>query len=1647
MKNFTLKYGLIALLLVVANYNIFSQTVIDTEDFESGSFPFSYWNSGGSDCFLNSSSILSGNDCANLQDNSGSASSMYTNSINLTSYASVVITFDFRTSGYNNGHDFYIEFSDDGGSSWHSTEIARYIRGTDFNNNSTYTNETVTAVSSSYGGTYNFTSSSRFRFRSDAAQDSDDLYIDNVTITAYPPSSEIDVQGNSTSITDGDATPSVLDYTDFTTGNLGVLISRTYTINNTGTSDLTISSISLSNTTDFSITGTPYASPVATGNSTSFTIQFNSVTLGTKTCTVTVNNNDLDESAFQFDIQARAEQNFFDSDNDGVFDNLDIDDDNDGILDSEEELSCQNSSITNSVNYKFLNETFGTGNRTTINTTYDAITTYCYEDGTVGTNTADCPSLSNNSLGDGEYVVYYSAGDGDGVNDTPNGEVASWADDYWYTGTDHTGDTNGRMAMFNASYEPGTFYTATIVGALPNIPITYSFWVLNLDTTTAPGIAGRLRPDILVEFRDVNNNLLASITTGDIPPSINGDAENSWHQFTANLTFSVSEFYVYFINNETGGLGNDLAIDDIVISQTLCDTDNDGVADVFDLDSDNDGIPDVVEAGLGSHSEGNAMLTGVSSWVDSNGNGMHDATEANIEPDTDGDGVPNYLDLDSDNDTIFDVDESGATNSGNASYQNGDGDITGDGVGDGADTDAVRETDVDSDGSLEYFTDGILDIYDFFEGGSMATAYGNTNQGNTGSGWEYYVADTDNDGTPDYLDVSSDGSNYDIAGTLYASLDANSDGIIDDTNDADDDGILDLFDTDDATFGSPRDLNSSFQLYFDGRNDYASEATVIDNTWSEGTLMVWIKIDPASSGNQIILGQDVFYIQLNADKTVTAYADGITQAYSTALNTNQWIHITATYASGGDFNLYINGNLEATSSAGSGNFSADTSSFTIGRQPDTDSNYFHGHIDEIRIFNKALSQNELHKIVYQEIENNGGIVRGSTIPMDITDFDSESETSTPLSWSNLERYYQLSTYKDDIIDDLTTSDVDTETGAKIYNIKIINNQTAPLPFVTTVSCSGNWANSSNWIQGDIWDVNSAPSNCAIVHLRGNMQTNSNHTLVGLVVDSGANLNVENDSELNISWFLELDGKIDLEGDSQLIQGAESILDATSSGTLEKDQQGTADKFSYNFWSSPVGVSNATTNNNAYTVTDIFTNVTFTNIGYDGMPSPLTIADYWIWKYANLESDNYSLWQHARSTGAILVGEGFTMKGPGSGAITDEANYVLEGKPNNGEINLTISAGNSYLIGNPYPSAIDAHEFILDNGATIAGTGSLTGSLYFWEHWGGGSHILKNYQGGYATYSLAGGVPAASKGTNDPLVGTGGTPLKTPGRYIPVGQGFFVDAESGGTLKFKNSQRIFQKEDNVNSIFVKSRIKTKSNKSGISNLSSDTRLKFRLAFTSVNGVRRQLLTTVDENSTIDVDWGYDALYRDTQSDDMYWMISNKKYTIQGVDEINSATILPLGIHTEIDGTNTITIYALENANPEMEIYLHDKELGTYHDLKAGDAEIFLLAGEYLNRFEISFSNGQSLSDNESDDTKFIKVYYSNHKNSVVIDNPNAKEIKSVEMLNMLGQSMFKFNLNTTENYIEYKANQFVTGYYILNIETAFSKISKKVLIKK
>ncbi|MBT8265467.1 MAG: T9SS type A sorting domain-containing protein [Bacteroidia bacterium] len=1306
-----------------------------------------------------------------------------------------------------------------------------------------------------------------------------------------------------------------------------------------------------------------------------------------------------------------------DSDGDGINDSIDIDDDNDGILDT---IEC---SVI--VNPPLLN--------------------------------ADFEDLDILTLDGGPTDVVPTTGiwKGDASN-IPNWESADPTNNYleiWHNSQAAGNDAGGQAfsgthwAEVNATTNDGLYQD---VVSTPGDILQWTF-----AHRKRTGYAGSSNEDVLqLLIGDTSGNLVSQgnfVSAGDSSwTNYSGTYIVPAGQTTTRLTFSV-------LSTASGSTSSGNFIDNVqlfVIPTNCTDTDGDSIPDYFDLDSDNDGIPDIVEAGNGSISAGTGIIP-LASFTDTNQNGMHDPFETSVPIDSDGDGTPNYLDLDSDNDAVFDVDEARIERTvfGQLVHENGDGDINGDGVGDGVESEAFRAKDSDNDGVLEYFGDGILDIYDY---GTGANEYGNLNQG---SG-PYFVKNEDNADTPDYIDLDSNNDGiYDIAETLYADLDANNDGIIDDTNDADGDGLVDVFDTNDTQRGSPRDLNTKLHLYFDGRNDYAEDTNVI-NGWSEATLMGWIKIDPAASGDQVIMGQDVFYLQLNSNKSITAKANGYTVNTGSALNTNQWTHIAATYSNTNSLlKVFINGQ-EITSTAVSGSLPADTSSLTLGRLPDNDSKYFNGYLDEVRVFFKALTNNELQKMVYQEIEDNGGTARGVEIPKDITDFVNKN-TVNPLIWTNLKRYYRLDAYKGDIIDDLTTPAIDTGSGAKIYNTKLIDIQSAPLPFVTQQS--GSLEVAVNDPDRGINGSDAVNYDYSIVKIQHDDVTfNGTQKHVGLIIDeldassNPIKFRVTNDSELNVSWYLKLDGLIDLEGESQLIQGLDSELDVTSKGKIERDQQGTADTYTYNYWSTPVGVSSITSNNNNFTLPDIMRdgtqNINFLSSGYDGTnTSPIGIADYWIWKFANQLDDDYSSWQHVRSTGTIMPGEGFTMKGPGTGTISAEQNYVFLGKPNNGDINLTLNAGNDYLVGNPYASAIDAHQFILDNGPLINGSGPTTGTLFFWEHWGGGSHNLTEYLGGYATYNLSGGVPAASMGSNDPGVGTGGLPTKTPGRYIPISQGFFVVAETSGTLNFNNGQRVFQRES-ANSVFMEANpIGNETIGFGKSadqqNDESYTELRpqIRIGFNSVNTIRRQLLLTVDENASDSIDWGYDGRLYEIQIDDLVWLIEDEKFTIQGVGFLDEQTILPLGLNTASEGINSIALDAKLNTPDDCEIYVHDKELDIYHDLEDGDYEFYSLAGENLERFEIVFSPGAlGVDENE---LSALDIHFSNELESIVLINPTYKDIRSINMFDVQGKSIFETQDLSNSDYAEYKVNNLSTGTYVLQIISENGGIiSKKVLVE-
>lgn len=134
------------------------------------------WNDGGSDCRRSANDAAYANGGTGrpvrLRDNT-STSVMTTDNLDLTSYSELTVDFNFLPRLMENGEDFWLQVSTNGGSSY--TTVATWVAGADFSNN---TREFESVVI-----TGTFSSTTRLRFRCDASANSDYIYIDDVVIS------------------------------------------------------------------------------------------------------------------------------------------------------------------------------------------------------------------------------------------------------------------------------------------------------------------------------------------------------------------------------------------------------------------------------------------------------------------------------------------------------------------------------------------------------------------------------------------------------------------------------------------------------------------------------------------------------------------------------------------------------------------------------------------------------------------------------------------------------------------------------------------------------------------------------------------------------------------------------------------------------------------------------------------------------------------------------------------------------------------------------------------------------------------------------------------------------------------------------------------------------------------------------------------------------------------------------------------------------------------------------------------------------------------------------------------------------------------------------------------------------------------------
>ncbi len=849
--------------------------------------------------------------------------------------------------------------------------------------------------------------------------------------------------------------------------------------------------------------------------------------------------------------------------------------------------------------------------------------------------------------------------------------------------------------------------------------------------------------------------------------------------------------------------------------------------------------------------------------------------------------------------------------------------------------------------------------------------------------------------------------------------------------------------------------NCGTNLVFDGVDDNISFADNYALNTGAFSIEAWIKPNTVSGTQTIISKRNSSSLTSGYDLSLIGnrlyFRYNASEMFATqTMNNTKWYHVAVTFDGGNQYNMYIDGFLIQSQT---GPNPANNSNIALIGAMDTTNNapinFFGGGIDEVRIWNTPLSQTQIREMMNQEIEDNGTNVRGVVVPLDIAG----------LQWNNLTGYYQMNAGSQTLVNNGYISDISTVSPipGKLNKMTAVQPETAPIPYIS--NGNGAWNTQTTWLNGTVQQIPNSNANSIngqaqtwnIVRTATNVNSgNRATTLLGLLVDNNTYA-ITNDQVLRVNNYLRIDGVLDLEGESQLLQNENAYIDyINSTGYMERDQQGTGNRNSYNYWGSPVSTVGAY-NSREYTLDAILynggTKVLWTAAN-DGIAAPLTISSRWIYTFSEGEEADYSEWAHEGNLNPINIGLGFTMKGAGNVGSPDQ-NYTFRGMPNNGTISASVTAQSTYsnqtLIGNPYPSAINANEFIRDNipAGNVGTTGSIDGALYFWKQAStNSSHITAEYQGGYATYNLSGGTAAVSP---PGLGGPGDAVTAIPQQYIAVGQGFFVTSADYGdqittNVTFKNSQRAFVKEASGNSIFLR----TNNDEETV-----DLIKRIRLNFTSPEGAIRPLLLafTPNNEATDGFDYGYDAKNSDVFPSDMSFVIDNENYVIQGVGEFNVDNMYPVNISLGTSGTIEITLTDLENFDEDIDVYVYDALLGDYARINTVNYQIALDAGNHANRYFIAFKEDATLNTVDEEFSNVV-VNYLNATNEVYINVPTSVDIKQVYLVNMLGQTVKSWNATNAPLAHECRlpVKNVSEGNYIIKVRTSDNKlINKKVII--
>lgn len=483
--------------------------------------------------------------------------------------------------------------------------------------------------------------------------------------------------------------------------------------------------------------------------------------------------------------------------------------------------------------------------------------------------------------------------------------------------------------------------------------------------------------------------------------------------------------------------------------------------------------------------------------------------------------------------------------------------------------------------------------------------------------------------------------------------------------------------------------------------------------------------------------------------------------------------------------------------------------------------------------------------------------------------------------------------------------------------------------------------------------NGLPDITKKVIIAGNYTASSNFSACSVQVLTGATLVVEPGVTITVENEFVVDGPslpntVVFQNNASLVQ----INNSVNSGAIRYERNTTpVVSYDYTYWSSPVA------------------NQVLGSFSPNTNPSRFYIFN----------SATYA-WQNISTASVMNAAQGYIIRAPWTFSATVPAIFTgaFYGVPHNGDypINITVSGlQNRNLLGNPYPSAIDADLLYAANSSV------LQGNFFFWTH---NTPITANLYNAndYASYNATGGTGTAATTT--------GVNTSIPTGNIAAGQGFFVQGLASGTVNFDNTMRL----TGSNNLFFRS--------PNAQTTSVIEKHRIWLNIINQQGAYKQMLLGYVQGATNEIDNAFDAELTEAGNVvSLYSLNTSKKLTIQGRAlpfDINDE--VPLGFRTSVAGNYAIELENFDGLFEEGQtIYLEDKWLNVIHNLNESNYSFATESGTFEDRFEIQFIN-ETLGVNNPIDASNAIIVYKN--NNVLFINSSTLEMKDVRLFDVRGR---------------------------------------------